>query len=171
METVSENRRGRPRVMPPETEAAYASLGLFADVHSERSKLNIYYRTRTLSILDGAEFSWLFDRKACQRGEGKWKPTILSELGRIEDEEDMKAVARQICELKPKTKEAVTMIRRFRLGRDPEPDAVGLANEIIHLVNDYLQRYPAATKALVGEALGIAQGKVDECLGDVGQAC
>ena len=67
----------------------------------------------------------------------------------------MKAVAQRICELKPKTKEAVVMIRRLRVGQKPV-DVLQLANEIIALVNNFIRRYPGATKEQILDALHTA---------------
>jgi hypothetical protein len=47
-----------------------------------------------------------------------WKASILVELGRIEDIQEMLNIAAEICELKPKTKAAILMVRGLRLGRD-----------------------------------------------------
>jgi hypothetical protein len=55
--------------------------------------------------VDSAEFAWLVDRQACQRGEKAWKRIILSELGRIDDDDALRNVARQICALKPRTRD------------------------------------------------------------------
>jgi hypothetical protein len=41
---------------------------------------------------------------------------ILSELGRIPDDEDLRAGASQICKPRPRTKDAITIIRFCRTG-------------------------------------------------------
>jgi hypothetical protein len=47
-----------------------------------------------------------------------WRPSILSELGRFRNDETLRSFALALCEMRPrpKTKEAVSMLRRVRLG-------------------------------------------------------
>jgi hypothetical protein len=73
---------------------------------------------------------------------GKMRMSILAELGRIEEPGAVLTIARQICELKPKAREAVAMIRRCRLGESPLKDG-GLTAELIRAVNAYLTRHPS----------------------------
>lgn len=134
-ESASKKRkRGRPKVMSPEMQKLTDFLS--PDVRTQRGKQNVYYRNLASSILyEDKRFSWLADGDKMEAGIiGSWKPGILSELGRIIDLDDMKAVALRLCELKPKTKEAIAMIRGFRLGRTTKPDYMKL---LIHLENSY----------------------------------
>lgn len=172
-ENISENevspigdksgRRGRPALMNAATEAAYVALGLFASSAPARSKANVHYRQRAMSVL-GDNFKWLFDaEKIMVEGGGEhWKPTILIELGRIEDEGAMKAVATQLCELKPNTRDAVLMVRRLRTGGLPDSDALQLTNEIISTINRYLRGHSKVTKGDIQSALRTAWASVDE---------
>ena len=53
-----------------------------------------------------------------ERGElGAWQPTILIELGRIENVETMRLVAAVICKMKPKAKDGAALVRCIRLGK------------------------------------------------------
>ena len=116
-EAASEKRkRGRPPIMG-EDIARHIDLTAGGNVQTHRHKLNIYYQIRALSLLgEDSHFSWLVDLPKAKAGaKNAWKPGILSELGRIWDDEGLKIVALRICELKPKTKDAITMIRRVRL--------------------------------------------------------
>jgi hypothetical protein len=176
-ENISENevspigdiqRRGRPVVMSAEEEATYQHLGLFDGKNSRRSKLDVHYRQRALGILkdDPAAYVWLFNEEAIMRegGSKHWQPAILTQLGRIADEDTLLTIARQICELKPTTSKAVAMIRRFRVGGLPAPDALQLANVIIHAVNGYLRGHAPMEKADVLSALSTASELVDKSL-------
>jgi ribosomal protein S18 len=172
-EIFSETKKGRPSVLSSEMESLFRAQGLYDGRYSRRSKLNVYYRQRALVALifqnEGAEdagtFAWLADGEKMKRSEPHaWRQTILSELGRIEDEEMMRAVATQICELKPKTKDAVLMIRRFRVGELPAADSLQLANAIIQTLNTYMSSHSKMTPAQVSQALATAQRKVDESL-------
>ena len=73
----------------------------------------------------------LSSREEIMSGNGHMRHTILAELGRIEDEDDLRSIARQICELKPGSKEAVAMIRQWRTGKSPSGDAISLTNALI----------------------------------------
>jgi hypothetical protein len=73
----------------------------------------------------------------------------------------MRACAVQLCKLKPKTRDAVVMVRRFRTGREAPADSLQLANEVIHLVNDYMQRHPSVEKKDILDAMRTAHAQVE----------
>jgi hypothetical protein len=74
-------------------------------------------------------------------------------LGRIANDEELRAVARRICEHKPTTKDAVVMIRRFRLGRQPKGDANDLTDRLIDLISTYLDSHAGVDDAMILQAL------------------
>jgi len=74
---------------------------------------------------------------------GAWKPGILAELGRIRDADTMRAVALRICELKPSTKEAVAIIRRFRLRREPPANYRALWMHLAKALDEYMNVHPS----------------------------
>ncbi len=150
-ETASEKpKRGRPRRFSRDGEAVM--LGLYSD-KGERQRGNIAYMILAVQRLqrhpdfDAGAFRWLWNP-----GKDDLKHTILSELGRIEDDGEMVLVARDLCAMKPKTKDAVTMIRRLRLGeREPRPHQ--LQDELVATINDFWKRFPKTTRAEVLDAL------------------
>ena len=91
-----------------------------------------------------------------------WRPTILAELGRIPDDQDLKAMAGRICQLKPQTKDAVLLIRRWRKGQERPGDAGSLAAALAACINDYLKRYPSTTWPTVRAALAAAGAAVEQ---------
>lgn len=146
METVSKNRnrgRGRPRTILDDdlTIARYVAEPKTTLRHLH----NVHYRTRAIRFLaEDPSFSWVCDGPAMQAGKAHaWKPTILSELGRIANLDDMRAVAKELCQKRPKTKDAVAMIRRFRTGVNSQGDVLKLAETLERTINDYLQHHPA----------------------------
>jgi ATP-dependent helicase YprA (DUF1998 family) len=78
--------------------------------------------------------------------------TILAELGRIEDDADLLAVARVVCDAKPKARNAVRMVREWRLGRPAQPRR-DLADELADTIDGYLARHPETPWAFVKESL------------------
>ncbi len=83
---------------------------------------------------------------------------VLDELGRIESDHALIEIAKRICQIKPSTIEAIEMVRRHR-----EFDQ--LADELVHLVNDYRKRHPSTTRHEVLRALetaGMMLGKSTE---------
>jgi hypothetical protein len=99
--TTAARKGGRPRLFPESREFCQ-SFGIFGDAKTERHRLNIVYRQRALSILmTDPAFEWLCStREAIDAGVGRLRFTILSELGRIDDEESLRRVATIICERK-----------------------------------------------------------------------
>ena len=144
-EAASEKvKRGRPPVFGPTSRAFIGDL--FPDVKTYRGQSDLLYRQRAFNLLskDG-RFAWIADGVKAEAGSpGAWRPSILVELGRIPKSETMKAVAMRVCELKPKTKDAVAMIRRFRLGREPKGDYLQLLTQLEAALNTYLTAHPSA---------------------------
>jgi hypothetical protein len=132
------SKRGRPRIMSGGFEALVAYSA--PDVKTQRHKLNVYYALQAMSTLgDDPRLSWIFDSKRMKAGDKKsWKPSILSELGRIEDRETMLAVALAICEAKPKTKDAISRIRHARIGRTVPGCMEDVYAAVERAVNDYM---------------------------------
>ena len=100
-----------------------------------------------------------------QRKPGAYRQTILQELGRIEDADNLKAVARQLCKLKPSAREAVAMIRHFRLGQQPTGHADDLTKRFIALTNGYNGGHAGVDKAIILEALTRTVQGVEASLG------
>jgi hypothetical protein len=142
-ETASEKRqRGRPPIFTLEYRASIQAI--YPDVKKHRGITDCMYRTRAFSLLvDDARFSWVADPATVMAGgDGGWKPSILTELGRIWDEEELKEIALTVCELKPKTKDAVAMIRRIRTGKAAAGNPFILYDALCTRLNDYLQHHP-----------------------------
>ena len=99
MEEVSKKPRGRPRRFSAEDMQRLArAQGLIEPVLSTYPELH-----------------WLLDPEALRRRKlHVYRRTIVEELGRIEDDNRLLFVARQLCELKPRTSAAVAIIRKFR---------------------------------------------------------
>ena len=108
MEEVSKKPRGRPRRFSAEDMQRLArAQGLIEPVLSTYPELH-----------------WLLDPEALRRRKPHvYRRTIVEELGRIEDDNRLLSVARQLCELKPRTSAAVAIIRKFR-GVQKPPDLV-----------------------------------------------
>jgi hypothetical protein len=158
-ETVS--KKGRPPKFPPQVRAYLTKL--FRDeVRTERGRLNICYRQRALKAIWAAKdpkLNWLGEREKMAAGTGRMKGTILIELGKIDDEQELIAVAKEICALKPNSKDGVRRIRRYRLG-ERTGNSVDLANEILRTLNDYRKQFPKTTPQEVLEALAYAERQV-----------
>jgi hypothetical protein len=136
------------------------------DTRTERGLLNVAYRQRAFSVLkDIPGCSWLCDKEKMVRGEkDAWKPTILIELGKIRDIDAMIAIALQLCDIKPKSKQGALMVKQIRLGK-AEGDVVDLANEVIDTINSYSERYEMRAEGML-EALQLAYQQIEELIQD-----
>jgi hypothetical protein len=126
---ISENvskkeKRGRPRIVDSKLEEIYRNdVGSYT---SRRTVHNVHYRVRAMSVLGLFDkpfpeaFRWLCDSsKQGIKGQSDrqgYRSTIMAELGRFSDDEVLRAYAGVICELKPKTQDAVRFLRCWRLG-------------------------------------------------------
>ncbi len=112
-------------------------------------------------FIHDARFAWLCSDKAPNGNpKGHVRRTILAELGRIEAEEERGQIALRLCELKQPTREAVAMVRHFRLGSPPgTPEQ--LADALRKTATAYLQSHAAMTWAEVREALESLVGDIN----------
>jgi hypothetical protein len=125
---------------------------------------------------------WCGDEFWLWRGVGVKHVTVMAELGRIvmtfRDGARLAAqLATQIAAMEPRPvdKEAVAMLRRWRLRNLGKPkeeragDVEGLTVAIGKAIDDYLGRNPATPRAHVLEALEWLAGLEVDHLGDDGQ--
>lgn len=158
-QNVEKRRRGRPRLklFTPEAEAMYEACGVFDGVRTTRTRQNLMYRQRAmdvLGVLKDERFKWLFDVAKVQADEpNAMRHSVLVELGRIKDEDEMREVALYLCETRPTAREAVQIVRNFRTGKQSQGDVNQLKEEIHRLMADYLTRHPAMPFRQVCDAL------------------
>lgn len=175
MEVNSKNRgRGRPRKIDD------APLREYFPNLSRRQRQNLYYAgaARTmLETLSGSKFDPI------KHGWILKKFSILTELGRMiepelnkPDEENQEGFEpgnpspgvvmfvrslEWLGENKPKTKDAVLYLRRYRTGKAPKADPTELANEVIDAINSYARRNPDLTRELIAQALVLVFGHAE----------
>jgi len=163
----SSQRIGRPSRFSDETMAYLATT--YPEVHSRRGLVDIAYRYRAIGLVkDIPACHWLCDVEAMKRGDDDkcWQPSILTELGRIDDDNTLIAVAIQVCERQPSREDAIHLIRRYRTTpRPPQNDQ--LATEILGAINGYIRRYPGTTWPAVHDALDLVQVAVRGAQQDV----
>jgi hypothetical protein len=156
-ETVSENRRrGRPRVFDAATFARLrAELQRDTPDVSDRTVQNRLYQYKAQALLNGHEWArWLIDPAGIlRRTRGTYRQTILQELGRLPNDQDLVEMAQWICRQKPTAREAVRIIRALRRGYRPPGDVADLSARIIDLLNDYLRHHAGVDRDLLLEAL------------------
>lgn len=154
MENISEKyapKRGRPR----KAESLWWQLadrdkGQHA---SHRGKANAIYGYRALNVLglvgfpadQDARFAWLDQER---------RATILDALGRIADDQDLRTMALYLCAERPTTRQALALIRQFRLQLLPPGTAVGLTAAIHTAIETYLVEHADLPCGTIEEALG-----------------
>ena len=155
-ETISKKQRGRPRLLDPDHTAAYRAV--LGSELSDRTLQSRHFLSWAMTVLGLGEtpadhpYRYLFDP---DRKKGV-RHTILAELGRVTDPDDMRYVADHICANRLPTAAAVALIRRVRLGEAPPPPPgvapARLVDAILAAINAHLRRYPHDQPA-VGVAL------------------
>lgn len=176
MENISENKPkpGRPLkehspyLTRKEFVNALSNNGIMpTEIKSERGKINFYYMMEAFGALKGinkdfpndGEFSFIVI--GSEREDAVFKRTILQELGRLEDKNLIKEVARKICENKMSTQKAIIYIRQFR-SEKKKGDKLQLANEIINKLNDYDMKHSNVDYLLMLEALDVVRNIIME---------
>ena len=134
---------GRPRAIPDDFQEM---IDFVVEPNvCERTRQNTWYRTIAINAVDGHdEFKWLCDGEAIMRGDGKSRRGILSELGRLQDEDAIRAVARELGKMDPRptTREAVARIRRYRLGREAKGTYYDLVLWLERRMDEYVKTHP-----------------------------
>ena len=175
MEAATENgRRGRP---PKFTEEEAEALRKRFPHLSERQRQNIYYAGVGRSALQALVMAHIVAGSHAEDFR-VWAQTadwleghigVLAELGRMlgkdftpEDLDGVEVPAgyamfvravRWLGENRPKSKEAVTVLRLWRLGRAHPGSSQELHHELVDKVNDYLRGHPGMTDEHVEKAL------------------
>jgi hypothetical protein len=162
--TFSENfsekpKRGRP---PGWMYGAVArkyrrEFGIYARDLTERGRQNKDRRQSALRVIleaKDARLNWLVDDAAIAAGkQPKLPETILTELGRIDDDHELLTAALRLCELRPSAREAVAMIREWRGTATRAPSAVALTKILARAIDTYLLRHPETTQQQVAAAV------------------
>lgn len=169
MENISENKRKRgrplkesyPGVTIKEQLDMYDKMNVLNNIKSERGKINFVYQVKGHAALrdkdnntplDG-EFSFIIS--ADDLNIKTYKKTILQELGRLEDQDLIRDVAREICKYKLSTSRAITYIRAVRMGKQSEGDSLELAAIIEKMINEYNIKHSNVTNDMVLQSLNI----------------
>jgi hypothetical protein len=116
---------------------------------SERTLNNNRYLMRAMAGLakngGGYEhYPWLMGHDG-----HTWKVSLLTELGRIDDPEELLHVARQLCDVQPRVKDGIQIIRDARLRRDMALAASHLAADMGSVIDRYVRVYPDMTQKQV----------------------
>jgi hypothetical protein len=158
-ENVSEKpARGRPTAFPPAVERFWTSTGIGAECTTRRGKQNRWYAQVAFGVLlrlNDARLLWLADWPHIRDYDVKVRWTLLSELGRLKDPEDIRTIALQLCKLRPRTADGVAMIRQLRTGKSPLPSWDKLSDRIIAVLDSYQTTHPTTTHAEMLEALDV----------------
>jgi len=144
----------------------------------DRSIKNVYYQSGALSALrstcDDSKTTGEAIEEICDRFPGIGRPnalkvSILAELGRIDDQDAIVAVAREISERSLSAKDAVLMVRQWRLGEPKEGDLLQLHDEIANAINNFWKRFPKTPTSTVINALEMMIVNVEESEGEEGE--
>jgi len=121
----------------------------------QRQLREVGYRMRAqLALGNDTRFRWLCDRDSYVDGKPKWQPLLLSELGRLSEEQGpkkMRALAAKLCEERPPTDRARAMIREARRGAESSP--APLTEAVLETIRCYRSERPDVDDDLVAAAL------------------
>jgi hypothetical protein len=155
--SINQPKRGRPYLFFTDANDKRECKKHYPDVRTDRTLVNRLYSDRALSVLgDGhkPEFLWLADAQT-----GRYRRTVLTELGRVNEDDLLLDVAFDLCERKLKTVAAVRLIRNWRGVLKPaslsEPE---LGDEVTHRLRMSVQRWRKANPSkTVLEFLGLCK--------------
>ena len=148
-ENAPKRKRGRPSMF------IGGKSDLWPEYHG-RSLCNQWYGLLAYMWLkERPECAWLFEKD--EHGDYK-RITLQYELGRFGDPQAAYRAALALCENKPKVRDGITFLRRWRLqdaGNPPalagDPDRLGSA--LLSTLNEHLTRYPETPPADILAAL------------------
>lgn len=136
---------------------------------SRRAVIDRHYETIAVQAISDGDtiepaFHWLVDPDRPLLVGTVYKRSILAELGRLNDHEEVRAVAQRICEIKPRSRDAIAMIRRARLGREAPATTGALTQELLRAVNAYRVRHPSAPLGQIRREVQAVLTKVDRAI-------
>lgn len=162
MENISKKKRGRPLSVFHDEENRRQVASIFREGKGARTLVNRVYFTRAMQALGfgkEAEFFYLGNTET-----DRFRMVILTELGRINDPELIRNLARDICRVKMKTAEAVAALRKRRAAAKPVT-----ADDLVHALAMNLDRWLVREGATLTSALqaverlqGILAGMIEK---------
>ncbi len=142
---------GRPQIAPQ--SFLELAQGVRPQIKSRRGLQNAVYALHTMAtVVDEPDCQWLIE-------DVSGRDTIRAELGRLADKEDLIAIAKMVCAGKPKARDAVRLIREYRLTQSgrrrtvAEPHSIRLAAVLGKVIEDYRTRYPDTTDLDVWDSI------------------
>jgi hypothetical protein len=162
-ENPSKRGRGRPKATPPEWDAIASAAYSRLHPRTHRKRFHAFRAIEALGKTAAQDFPYLLGKRE------RWD--ILTELGLLDDNEQIREAAVEICEQKLNTKDAVVIIRRWRNGKRAPCDTKVLANEIAKAIRTYKVRHPDTSSEQVCSALWTVEQQFAEheecpCEGD-----
>jgi len=160
MEKIS--KRGRP------AKQRFGEDGLMKTfmggrLSCDKTNMNHYYAFFAQIELGNGnddEFSFIIDANGTELIQ--YKITILTELGRLENPDLIRKVARVICEKELTTKDAIPYIRSFRTGEKPKGEISKLAHAIADTIDDYIFKHSNVDDEMIRSALDIISGIMEK---------
>lgn len=157
------SRHDRPSLVPQSLKHVVSGI---ERTRSRHTMLGRYYTQRALLILfepGEADAQWVprepefgyFLSPDSRRSSG----TILTELGRIADDQTLRAVARRVAQEQPPIQKAVALVRRLRAG-EPGPRPRRLEERLLAAIDEHRARYPATSPTEILAALSTAAGVI-----------
>lgn len=138
-----------------------SKMGLSNNKIREKSKISNFYTAIAQSALEdeagkhpiAGEFDFIIAMNenleiVC------FKRTILCELGRLEDEELIRGVARVICQNKFSTDDAISYIRQFRTQK-AKGDNLKLAKAISIVIEDYRYTHSDVNREMIESSINL----------------
>jgi hypothetical protein len=155
-------KRGRPRSFRREVADQLDEVGVGPEnVHTVRSKVNWSYLVHATTALNEdpnhqTRWPWLAERDG-----GFPRQSVLYELGRVGNSDDIRWMADQICTGKFTAVEAVRRIRAWRLGQPilPDADRDSLADALLKAIQQYHLTHQGLTADMIREAFAVLQFK------------
>jgi hypothetical protein len=158
MEAASKKKHGRPNAFSEEFRDLYVMVLQLGGKSERQIQTSLYAQMAVNLLVDGdavaPEYHFIFN------GENNtFKVGILCELGRLYmggycDEDGLRQHARELCESKTKTNDAIALLRSWRrTGRKTSGSDLGLAIVISKAINAYIARHPDTTQQQVEGAI------------------
>ena len=151
MENISQTPPPRQRGRPRKAAAAWwQTMDMFYQHTSHRLRANHIYGARALHVLgQDPRFTWLL---------GERRSTILNELGRVADDQNLRTIALYLCAHQPTTRQALALLRAFRQETLAPATASGLQAVLHTAIETYLAEHADVDEPadLVAAALAAA---------------
>jgi len=156
LEKFSKNKKGRPRKHSKEFLNILSNT--LPSIKTERGLIESKYLYHAATVIiklytKNPERNRWAEFYADKNHVHIFHKSILAALGRIEDDDVLISIAKEVAVNKLSAIQAISSIRRFRLNKPDQPNRVQFLLYLEHSINSFLKIHPSTPQDMIAKCL------------------